>query len=392
MTIDVKLGGETVEIDERVFRCLLDNSVAGTYQDYEVALARKTISFTDLLKLAERGEIPYPLFFAPLPLVEEQVNSKTRRLLQGISRKTFQVGSRETVELRTVELIVKDLIRKQELLKLHDPSLTRNKIVGLLKKPGRTAEAGAAKLMDAIGLSHEAMRQCRTKASAHELLIERLEANQILVSRSVQNYMPQRLAGVRFSGMTVRDSKIPYIFLSGGDHGDQQDPVGRATFTLALMAVLVARRIFQPVTWNAQSLGTSLGREYDTAGAMLMPASRMQEILPKTLDDIRRAADDFKVTPSAVTVRAMRLGHIDSGAAREYLQELRVEFDNTVTRKPMRQIRPENAVRKYAGREFARRMLHAMDSGSINPKEFCRTVCLNRISVDQIGDLRKALR
>lgn len=392
MTINVSLSGEAIGIDERVFRCLLENSVAGTYRDYETALAKRTIAFADLLKLAAHGEIPYPLFFAPLPLVEAQVATKTQRLLQGISRETFQVGSRETVELRAIELIVKDLIRKQELLKHHDRTLRRNEIVGLLKRPGPTTESDAAKLMEAIGLSHAEMRECRTKERAHELFIDRLEAHQILVSRSVRNYMPQRLEGARFSGMTIRDSKVPYIFLTGGDHGDQQEPVGRATFTLALMAVLVARRIFQPVTWDAQSTGTGLGREYDIAGAMLMPASRMRELAPRTLDDIKRAADDFKVTPSAVAVRAMRLGHIDAGTAQEHLRELRVEFGKVVTPTGRKQIRPENAIRKYAGRELARRMLHALDSGAINPKEFCRSVCLNRLDVDQIGELRRALR
>ncbi len=47
--------------------------------------------------------------------------------------------------------------------------------------------------------------------------------------------------------MTVRDAKVPYIFLAGGDHGDFQEPPGRQLFTLVLMTVLVARGIFAPV-------------------------------------------------------------------------------------------------------------------------------------------------
>jgi hypothetical protein len=56
--------------------------------------------------------------------------------------------------------------------------------------------------------------------------------------------MPQRLTHVKFSGMTIRDNKDPFIFLAGGDHGDDQEPDGRTLFTLALITVLVARRIF----------------------------------------------------------------------------------------------------------------------------------------------------
>src|SRR5690625_7905869 len=69
--------------------------------------------------------------------------------------------------------------------------------------------------------------------------------------------------------MTIRDNKVPYIFLAGGDHGDDQEPVGRTIFTLALMTVLVARRIFAPMTWDGGSAETDPGREYDIAGVML---------------------------------------------------------------------------------------------------------------------------
>lgn len=392
MTIDVLLDGGAVQIDEAVFRTLLDNSVAGTYVDYEKTLASGSIHFTSLVRLARKGEIPYPLFFAPLPLVQAQVSAKTAKLLAGVSKETFQIGTREKVELRDVELIVKDLIRKQELLKRHDDSLTKNKIVGLLHKPGAAPEADADRLMSAIGLAHENMRACKKKADALALMIARLEASQILVAQSVQNYMPQRLVGtVCFSGMTIRDSKVPYVFLAGGDHGDKQEPVGRTVFTLALMTVLIARRVFKPVTWDNQSISTDLGYEYDVAGAMLMPSARMKGLDLSTLDGIRAAAEEFKVTPSAAAVRAMRLGLVTGETAQHYLGGLREEFDRAPKRNGGGNIHPWNAVRKYAGRELSRRMLMVMDSGGIPPKEFCRTVCINKIKPNQLGDLRRVV-
>jgi len=237
VTIDVRLDGTAVPIDKAVFTTLLDNSVAGTYAGYRNALDRGSITYTELVDLARKGDIPYPLFFAPLALVVAQVDAKTRKLLAGVSKDTFQVGSREKVALRDVELIVRDLIRKQEALKKHDDTLAKNQVVGILRKPGASADEDAARLMSALGLTWEAFRACKSKERALEMFIERLEANQVLVSRSVQNYMPQRLDRVNFSGMAIRDTKTPIIFLAGGDHGDNQEPVGRTVFTLALMRV-----------------------------------------------------------------------------------------------------------------------------------------------------------
>lgn len=391
MAIDVLLDGETVPIDEAVFRTLLDNSVAGTYKGYENALDSNRIKFSDLVSLAEKGDIPYSLFFAPFPVVHEQVKKKNEKLLAGLSKDTFSIGSRSKVELRDVELIVKDLIRKQHLIRKHDKSLQRNKIVGVLRDDGSSIEADAARLMSAIGLSHEAVRACKTKENALDLMIDRLEANQVLVSRSVQHYMPQRLTHVKFSGLTIRDNKVPFIFLAGGDHGDDQEPAGRTTFTLALMTVLVARRIFAPMTWDGGSVQTHPGREYDIAGAMLMPSDQIKAIRPTSLDDMRIASDEFNVTASAVAVRAMRLGMINAETTSNYLAQLREEFRSRPKGGPRSPIRPENAVRKYNGRELSRRMLDALDSQSISPGEFCRAVCLNHLKPSQINDLRRAL-
>lgn len=223
-------------------------------------------------------------------------------------------------------------------------------------------------------------------------MIERLEANQVLVSRSVQNYMPQRLTHVQFSGMTVRDNKVPYIFLAGGDHGDDQEPVGRTIFTLALMTVLVARRIFAPMTWDGGSTETGPGREYDIAGAMLMPAERMRRLAFASLDEVKAASNEFKVTASAVAVRAMRLGLIDQRTAGEHLDQLRGEFRSRPKGGPRSPIHPENAVRKYNGRELTVRMLHTLDSGGISAGEFCRSICLNHLKPSRIEDLRRAVQ
>jgi hypothetical protein len=391
MAIEVSANGAVVPIEEAVFTTLLENSVAGTYVDYEHALMSGSIKLRTLMFLCDKGDIPLPLFFAPLDVVEAQVMAKTQKLLAGVSKDTFSIGSRAKVELRDVELIVKDLIRKQELVRKHDSSLVSNKIVGIISKPARSPEVDAERLMAALGLSHDEILGSRNKGEALELMIKRLEENQILVARSVQNYMPQRLSHVKFSGMTIRDNKVPFIFLAGGDHGDQQEPVGRTIFTLALMAVLIGRRIFAPMTWDGGSIGTDLGREYDIAGAMLIPAARLESINLTSLDDVKSASDEFKVTASAVVVRAMRLGLLDSDQAGAHLDELRGAFALLPTGGPRSPIRPENAVRKYGGRELSRRMLIALDTSNITPREFCRTVCLDRLKPSQITDLRRAI-
>jgi len=90
-------------------------------------------------------------------------------------------------------------------------------------------------------------------------------------------------------------------------------------------------------------------------------------------------------------MRALRMKLIGQGDADTLLAELRRDFESQ-PKATARSPRPENAVRKYNGAEFSRRMLAALDAKALSPREFCRSVCLNKLSPGQIGALRKALR
>jgi hypothetical protein len=390
MTMNVIIGGERVAIDRTVFVELLENSVVNARAPYLRALETSQIHYSELVDLARKAEVPHPLLFAPVTVAQDQIRMKGEKLLQGVVPETFTVNTRTTVKLRDIELIIKDLLRKQALAKKHDHTLVKNTIVGLLRRPRPTVREDADVLIKALGLDREAIRGVRKKEAVLDLIIGRLEANQVLVSRSVRGFMPQLIA-VRFSGMTVRDSKVPYIFLSGGDHGDFQEPAGRQIFTLVLMAVLVARGIFAPVSYDASSTAPDAGREYDIVGEILMPADELQELALNDLDAVKAAADVFKVTPSALAVRAMRLGKLNNETTIGYLGELQKQFGARPKPKP-RQPKPVNAIRKYSGRALTTRMLRAVDGKRLSEREFCRVVCLNRISPYEIGELKAALQ
>lgn len=390
MTIDVLLDGGRVSIDRAIFVGLLENSVMHDRAPFRHALEKGEVSFSELVDLARKAEIPYSFFFAPAEFVAAQIKVKTEKLLQGIAPDTFTVSSRSVVNLHDVELIVKDLLRKQAFVKKHDTTLTKNPVLGMLRRLHPTAKEDADAVLGGLALDRLEIRAARNKEAARDLLIGRLEAKQVLVSQSVRGYMPQLLE-VKLSGLTVRDSKVPYIFLAGGDHLDYQEPMGRQVFTLTLMAVLVARGIFKPVTYDANSTAPDPGREYEIVGEILMPADDVRKFDLSTMDGVRAAADEFKVTPSALAVRAMRLKLLASETGEGLLHEFKEDF----RARPKQRAgppKPVNAIKKYTGRELSVRMLGALDDRKISAGEFCRVVCLNRIRPAQIGELKAALR
>ena len=393
MSIRVTLDRVATPIDRGVFEALFEQSVVRSYAKVTKALETGSISFRDLVDHARKAEIPYPLFFAPPDVVEEQLRIKQERLLQGFSAKReFSINSRHHVDLAQVELIVKNLQFKQDWMK-KDRTLERNPIVGLLKKSKAPIGEDAAKLLAALNLDSKELRGLKKKGDALDLLIEKLEAKNILVAQSVQHLMPQRLpAGKIFSGMTVKDTKLPFIFIASGDEGEAFEPTGRRIFTLTLMAVLVARGRFATVTYNGHTTEETSNREYELTAEILMPEADFRRMDLSDLEAITAASDFFKVTPSAVVMRAQRLNLLSRDNAETHLTDLRDALDKIekTPRNPMLQM---NALRKFNGQECSRRMLALYDAGTIKTSDFCRVMFSNAYRRGHaISDYRTGLR
>lgn len=387
----VVLDGVHVPIDRDVFVGLFHNSVVASYADVRKALDGQPMSLRTFLKLSYQAQIPYPLFFAPRDVVEKQVRLKTDKLMAGFTKQSFSMNSRHKVELCDVELIVKDLMRKQELLRRYDPTLEPNSLVGVVKNSRRSVAEDATSLLRVLGLDLSEIRVAKTKEAAVDLLISRLEAQQVLVSRSAQHHMPQEMPQrAKFSGMTIKDKRVPFIFLASGNEGDQLEPAGRRLFTLALLTVLIGQETFTPVNYNGHTKDEGSPRAHQVAAEMLMPRAELRDMRFPDLDAVKEAATKFKVTPSAVAMRARHLRCIERDEFVEFMDTLEEEYNNR-SRSVMQSPAPVTALLKYNGTECSRRMLGILDANHMNRTDFRRVMFFNKLAASQITDFRAAV-
>jgi len=392
MSINVMLDRVATPIEREVFTALFEQSVVRDYAVITRALEKGSITLKDLILYARKGEIPYPLFFAPWEVVDAQLRVKRERLLQGFSAKPeFSMNSRHRVDLSQLELIIKNLQFKQSWMK-KDKAVDRNPIIGMLKKSGAPIAADAARLMSALDLDPLALRAAKNKATALNFLIQKLEAKNILVAQSAQDRMPQRLPpGKIFSGMTIKDNKLPFIFIASGDEGEAFEPTGRKIFTLTLMAVLIARGKFATVTYNGHTTAVQSNREYKLTAEILMPEADFRSVNLRNLDAIQEASDAFKVTPSAIVMRAQRLRLLSHEEAASYLEDIKDAF-HKIPVTPRAKMLPMNALKKYNGHECSRRMLALYDAGIIKQSDFCRIMFSNTYRTSSaINDYRATL-
>lgn len=392
MSLRVSVGHESVDVSLETFQILLEHSIVADTKVVRRALKRGRVPLSDLRDIARRVDTPYPLFFADPDVARAQVEIKNALILEGVSKSTFSWNSRSNVTVWDVELIVKDLLRKQQALKTLDPTIQMNPIVGMLRRSRAGVARDAEALRLALGLDLTTLRAMRAKGAAFNYLAATLEGSNLLVSQSQKDVMLQRLPkGKSLSGIAVRDPKLPYLFVTGGESDSQQEPAGRRILTLTLLAAMVARGSFKPVSFNSQTAEPFEAIEWQLAEEVLMPAVEFEAFDVNTLDAVKALATHLKVTPSATVMRALRLNRLSRDEGATLLEELRHEYSK-VPKKPGRSVAPVVAVPRYAGLEYTKRMLSQVDVGHLSARDFCRVVALNRLKPSQLRELRVALQ
>lgn len=398
--ITVTVGGDGVDIPRSIFLRLFEQSFKKYSAPYRDAIDKGRISLSQLQELAHKAEIPWCLFFAPEEFVNEQVRHKAQELSKGVPRRgSISIGTRGSVDVSEVDLIVMDLMRKQAKLREYGDKAPNNEVLGLLqKRSSLSADEQAQLLADKLEFSYSEFRQCKGSSEALDYFINKLAANNVLVSQGVEEqYMPQYTREIVCSGVTIKDKCYPYIYLTRGSHDDHQEVPGRKIFTLALLTVLIAQKQFSVVEWNdgnpeSIEIDSEEILPYDIAAAFLMPRDYLNPENLDALDGVRAAAKGFQVTPSALVVRCARAQLMPWDRAKDFLRQLRREFQSTPKSPGWGQHKAENAIAKYANHEFVRRMFDALDAGKLSESEFRLVVTHNKMDKDKLPDLRGAVQ
>lgn len=361
-----------------------------TKKEYIKAIENKVIRLKVLQKLAREAHIPYSLFFATESVVEFQLQRNERNLFKGIDNGLILISGRGSVEVRDINLIIKDIRQRQQILGKNYPNEVENKIVGSLRNDRGDVESKAVKISSLLGLDINYLRTLRTKELAYEYLVSLLEKNNILVSRCRRGYMPQSInRSAKFSGVVVKDKKFPHIFLYTSDESRVGDPSGRRIFTLLLLVVCAAKMKFTPVTYDSKSKDLIEAEEYRIVEEIIMPRGEFTGAIVNSADEVIDIATECKITPRAALMRLKRLDSIAEADFISIYQELDDKYirDSKNDNHP-HTAKPTTQVLTYCGREFTKRAFELMDGGILTAGDLRRILLFNKKSKSFLDDLR----
>lgn len=391
--LSVVVDGKNMPVRLDNFIKLFENSHIYYKQDYQKAVERRRINFSKLKELSRDAGIPYVLFFAPAEVVDRQITRNNEILFQGVDNGIFSLSGRGNIDVRDINLIIKDIIKRQKLLRKHYPTTVNNPIIRKYERSRLSIEEQARGLIYDCSIDVERLRGSPKKEKAYDYLVECLESSNIFVSRSRKGFMPQSVgAHVRFSGIVVKENKFPSIFLFSSDESGVSDPAGRRIFTLILLLVCLAKGRFVPVTYDSSQKEIINSDEYEIAEEILMPRSALENANVDKLDDIKNLAAMFMVTPRALLVRLKRLGVVSPEIFNRFYGELNDEYQNgKATNNHPWNASDTTKARTYNGIEFTKRAYSLLDNGRLSTGDLRRILLFNKRPKSFLDDLRSTL-
>lgn len=367
---------QRIEIDKKVFISLLDMSHIVEYKDYTDAIESSKITFENLKKLANKASVPYPLFFAPKEIVDIQLKDKDKKIFEKIPGKDeIRLSSRGRVEVKDIELIVKDLGRKQEFLKTRVlPTASPNNFIGSVSRQIKSnvdIQTIGAKIREYLGIDLLYLRSI-PKNKVLSYITSCAEEKGILISFSSYNYMPQNIdPELELSGICIKDKKFPYVFINTRD-GDEKPKIlestGRQIFTLLSMLSCIAMGHFVLSSKAGSSKNDPAKIAYSLASEILIPKKDILVVKISTLDELKEKAHFFRVTPSMLLYHLQKNRRIQVGFASSFRKQLQQEVTKAEPKQRHAPL-PINAYGKYNGERFSKEIIRAYNSDLISQQE-----------------------
>lgn len=389
----VSLDSKYVYISKDVFKRLFENSHVYYLTDYKKAFSDNKIKFRKLVALSRKAGIPYSLFFAPIETVEKNIKRNGDILFQGVSEGMVSIAGRGDVRINDVNLIVKDIQKRQFFMSKHKKETDENLIFTIDRN--RDVELFAKEIINTVHLDMKKFWAYGNKGKAYDFLVDSLEESNIMISRSRLGYMPQAInPDVYFSGFVVKNKKFPTIFLYTKDENDVSDPAGRRIFTIMLLLACMANKRFAMVSYDQSVKDIIKNFEYQVAEEILMPRSAIDGMTVGSTLDIKALADNFKVTPSMVLMRMKRLGLVSNKDFDKFYNEITEERRAALSaNKETYHYNPKDITKivTYNGKLFCNEVIDLLRSKQIDYSTASRLLLFRKKDTKIINTLMDAL-
>jgi hypothetical protein len=390
--MDLKIEKKTIKINFNVFLLLVEeNYPIMDLKSSKEAILKKEISYSDLKYLANKGNVPLPLFFTTEKNANIQIKNRESYISKKVASKNeISKMTRGTVKINDIYPLIKDISSKQLFLgslftgaeKLQLPKVTKD-----LEKIGSNDDVTviASKTREYFGIDLSKFSG-RSKGYSFNLLKDIIEIHGIYISEAThRDFMPQKIdKGFEFSALCVKDNYFPFIFLNNKDFNkdENSEPISRQILSLFFMIASITQKKYITIA-NRYPESEDIKRIFSIASEILLPEESLNDIYVSNLSELKLASRKTLLTPSALLMRlknkisANLYNKLSDALKGEYTIFEGKEQLKRDKNPPFRRPNFENAYKKINSIKFSNKVIDAYSTKNIS-KERAVSVLFNK--------------
>lgn len=332
------------------------------------ALNDREMTFSTLKDECGKLLLAWQLFLLNPQRAKKEIDDINTRRTAKFEKK--MIASR-TNEGAGVSLRIADrLISLQEYAK--EGVVEPNAFIGKLKNLHR--DKWASCVLHEFSIDQSRLKDVK-KDKALDYLIERIEQNNIRVSRGVltNKLLPalksSRSSYRKSSGFVVRDDKVPYVFLP--NEISDSESSGRQILTLLSLLMLIGLDRYDSYITGEFEIVSSTQKIfqhiYSVVSEILLPLEATKPYIGRQIDETIRdtLAGQYVLTPSAVVVTLRQRGYIESDSTYQRLLE-GTYAGGVGPSTPKRTPHIHNAVSKMCGNTTSQQIIAGLRDRSLN--------------------------
>jgi Zn-dependent peptidase ImmA (M78 family) len=320
---------EVAELDDRVFETLIGFYPEENLADYSVfkdALAKKSITFSELKDVSEKIHLPWQMFLLDMANLKRELKNIEDNRIDKFPSGMLEIHKRKGLGSTTSKRIIDRQIRIQSFVVSKLPANTSCDFIGSLKTKSVQDSVDYIIEYFQIDLNHLRTRDDAEKAK--DYLISRIQSkNNINVAQGVRtNGMLPEIKNTlelyrNTSGFVVQDKKLPFIFLPSEINPDENHY--RQIYTLLYLLVVIGMEEYSHAIENYSIKKIREDKKFrkinNIVSEILLPSSVTTVLNQKDIDKdvINKLKRDYKLSYSAVLYVLRMRKVIDADFAKE---------------------------------------------------------------------------
>lgn len=279
----------------------------------------------NLKDVFKKAQVPYPVLFMDDKVFKKNLDEYMSNTFGGVNKgRTYSIATSGSIDISQIALLLKHI----SLLQKHiATNLEENKLIGFFStKKELPTESMADIARKSINFNLEEFWAIKRKEEAFLYIENKLGVKNIFISTYDYRMCAQQVNAEDLAGIFIKHKKAPYLFVRASDDKGSVELWGRRILIIILLFWFLLNKMNKPVMMDTKHRSSINDKAYLFAEEFLMPRSEFISNTIDTYKDIEQLGDKYKTSPSAIIMRASRLGIINNIKKSEFFEERDTKF------------------------------------------------------------------